>query len=71
MRVTGLSPSNPRVRNERTVFENGKTVLIADTSIKLDCCDPSFSLWARDQVEGDQHRVARRFGFDEVRLNQI
>ena len=62
---------NPRVRNERTAFVNGKTVLIADTTIVLDCCACGFSHSARAHVERDQLRVAQRYGFDEVRLNQI
>lgn len=63
--------ANPRVRSERTVVESGKSVLIADTSVVLDCCAAGFSPWLRDQLERDQLRVATRFGFDEVRLNRI
>lgn len=62
---------SPFVRNERIVIENGKTILMADTPVILDCCHPLFSLWARDKVEADQARVAMSTSFDAVQLNQI
>lgn len=62
---------HPKVSNQRSVIENGRNVLIADTSVTLDCNDPNFSRFARDQLEKEQARVARRYGYDEVRLVQV
>ncbi|MEG3086298.1 hypothetical protein [Sphingomonas sp. PB4P5] len=62
---------HPRVTNQRSAVENGMTVLTVDTTVVLDCCDKAFSRFARDQLEREQARVSRRFGFGEVCLNQI
>jgi len=62
---------NPSVTNQRVVLERGKVVLIADTTVELDCCNPRFSRWARDVVEREQDFIARRYGYDEVRLVQV
>lgn len=62
---------HPNVTNERHLTVSGRSILVADTTVILDCCDPRFSRFARDQVELHQYLVANRHGFDEVRLNQI
>lgn len=62
---------HPHVHNQRTKNENGKHVLVADTRVVLDCCDPRFSRPARETLEREQARVERRYGYDIVRLNQI
>jgi hypothetical protein len=62
---------HPNVSDEFLAIENGKTVLVAETTVVLDCCNPRFSLWARNTLEREQYRAFRRFGFDEVRLVQI
>ncbi|KTS03005.1 hypothetical protein SB2_17765 [Methylobacterium radiotolerans] len=62
---------NPSVTNQRVVLERGKVVLIGDTTVELDCCHPRFSRWARDVVEREQNFIARRYGYDEVRLVQV
>ncbi|MDY7523131.1 hypothetical protein [Sphingomonas sp. 10B4] len=62
---------HPHVTNQRSVVENGTTVLTADTTVVLDCRDKAFSRCAREKLEREQVRVSRRFGFGEVRLSQI
>jgi len=61
---------HPSVSNERSLISAGRNILIADTSVVLDCCDPRFSRFARNQLEAEQLFVMRRYSFDEVRLVQ-